>query len=153
MAPRRLPPVTRPAHRATSRTAEIQYQPLPFPLAGISLQPVRGEAVSHSRLVAGCWRSCCVWHGVCVGDSLFGIHGWRAGGLFAHAEAHSPPVTPPAAVSIPQAPPPPIPVKRRRAHDSRRASAPIIPHPSVSQASHRPQTPPRPTSDAPPPAN
>jgi hypothetical protein len=64
-----------------------------------------------------------------------------------------PPVTSPAAVSAPIVPAQPTPAKRRRAHGSKRASAPTVPHRSTSQASHRPQTPPRPASDAPPPAN
>jgi hypothetical protein len=65
----------------------------------------------------------------------------------------APPVTPPAAVSAPVAPLQPIPAKRRRAHGSRPASAPGLPRPSTSPASHTPQTPPRPTSDASLPAN
>jgi hypothetical protein len=64
----------------------------------------------------------------------------------------SPPVTPPAAVSEPVAPAQPIPAKRRRAHGSRRASAPAVPHRLESQATHTPQIPPRPASDVPPPA-
>ena len=64
-----------------------------------------------------------------------------------------PPVTPPAVISAPQAPAQPIRAKRRRAHGSKPASAPIVPHRSTSQASHRPQTPLHLASDAPPPAN
>jgi hypothetical protein len=64
-----------------------------------------------------------------------------------------PPVTPPEAVSAPQAPAQPIPAKRRRAHGSRPASAPTVPHRSTSPAIRKLQTPPHPASDAPPPAN
>jgi hypothetical protein len=64
-----------------------------------------------------------------------------------------PPVSPPAAVTAPVAPAQPIPAKRRRAHGSKPASAPGVPHRSTSQASHRPQTPPRPASDTASPAN
>ena len=61
------------------------------------------------------------------------------------------PVPPPAAVIAPVAPPPATPVKRR-AHGSKRASAPGLPHPSVRKASPTPQLP-LPTSDAVPPAS
>ena len=63
------------------------------------------------------------------------------------------PVTSRAVVSTPVAPPPATPAKRRRAHGSMQASNPGDPHRSTSPASHTPQIPPRPTSDAPSLAN
>jgi hypothetical protein len=62
------------------------------------------------------------------------------------------PAPPPAAVIAPVAPPPATPVKRR-AHGSKRASAPGLAHPSATKANHTPQTPPHPASDTAPPAN
>ncbi|MGA2632597.1 MAG: DUF4236 domain-containing protein [Terracidiphilus sp.] len=69
------------------------------------------------------------------------ILAFMAGGLvfsMLMPRAVPPPVTPPAAVSAPTAPAQPTPAKRRRAHGSEPASAPIVPHRSTSQASHRP---------------
>lgn len=79
-----------------------------------------------------------------------------AGGLVVYMlmpKPTPPPVTQPAAVSAPVAPLPAIPAKRRRARGSGRAIAPAVRHRSASPASHTPQTPPHPASDAPPPAN
>jgi hypothetical protein len=64
----------------------------------------------------------------------------------------APPAPTPAAVIAPAAPPPVTPAKRRT-HGSKRASAPRLPHPSATKATHTPQTPLHPTSDAGPPAN
>src|SRR5436309_1582142 len=55
----------------------------------------------------------------------------------------APPAPPPAAVTVPVVPPPVIPLKRR-AHGSKPASAPGLPHPSAMKASHKQQTPPHP---------
>jgi len=61
------------------------------------------------------------------------------------------PVPPPAVVIAPVAPPPATPVKRR-AHSSKRASAPGLAHPSVRKANPTLQLP-LPASDAVPPAS
>ena len=47
----------------------------------------------------------------------------------------TPPALPPAAVSVPQAPPLPIPVKRNRVHRSKQGTAQKVRQPSPSQAS------------------
>lgn len=44
-----------------------------------------------------------------------------------------PPVTPPAAVSVPVAPPQPVPAKRTRGHRSKRVAAPAAPQPSAGE--------------------
>jgi hypothetical protein len=73
------------------------------------------------------------------------------GAMLSSTPAAAPPAPPPAAVSAPVAPPLVTPAKRR-VHGSKRASAPGLPHPPVTKATHTPQTPPDPTSDAAPPA-
>jgi hypothetical protein len=110
--------------------------------AGASAAPVPGAAQEQTS-----------GSGLTVGMLILAF---LAGGLVVYMlmpKPTPPPVSPPAAVSEPVAPAPPIPAKRRRAHGSKPASAPGVPHRSASPASHRPRTPPRPASDAPPPAN
>src|ERR1035437_9188136 len=62
----------------------------------------------------------------------------------------TPPAMPPAAVSVPVEPPA-IPLKRRRAHGSRRAKATTIPHSLASQAVSTTQLQPNSVPDALPP--
>ncbi|MDR3726339.1 MAG: DUF4236 domain-containing protein [Terracidiphilus sp.] len=91
--------------------------------------------------------------GLAVGMLLLAF---LAGGLVVSVLTPHPapaPAPPPAAVTEPVAPPPATPLKRRRAHGSRRAIAPAVPHRSGSPDSLRPQTSPRPASDVPSSAN
>ncbi len=62
-----------------------------------------------------------------------------------------PSTPPPAAVSAPVVPPPAAPAKGY-AHGSKRASAPGLPHPSATKASHEGQAPTDPASDTAPPS-
>jgi len=82
-----------------------------------------------------------------LGGAVFSI----VGAMMSSSPA-APPAPPPAAVRAPIAPSPVTPVKRR-AHGSKQASTPGLPHPSATKAGHTQQIPPDPTSDAGPPAN
>jgi hypothetical protein len=63
-----------------------------------------------------------------------------------------PPVTPPAAVSVPVPPPQPVPVKRRRGHRAKPGAASLVRHPSAPPAADAPQTLPNAATNAQPPA-
>jgi hypothetical protein len=55
----------------------------------------------------------------------------------------TPPAMPPAAVSVPVAPPQPVPVKRRRVHRSKQAAAPVVRPSSGTPENDAPQIQPR----------